>query len=350
MVSYEEAIQLILKNTPNQLGVKSLSLFNSLGYALAYNVYSKEDIPPFKISLIDGYAVKSEDLVQCNEDNPKELKLISVEKFEDYFKLKIKEGEAIKVYRGYYIPQGVNAIVEKEYVKEKGNKIIVYKSVKFGENIAEKGYEIKKNQIIAKSGEILVPSLIGLIAKSGHAKIKVFRKPKIYLVITGDEIVSPGRKLSEGKVWDSISYLIFSALRMDGFINIDWHRTGNNITKFMKVIKEALQYSDFIIISGGMFLEESDYLVNILENMGINRIFWGINVKSVKSLYFGTYENKPVFILTGKPASDLICYYEFIRPALLKSSGIKEIFLKEIEAKLTENLKGQYGVTDYFLW
>jgi molybdopterin molybdotransferase len=349
MINYKDAINTILKNIPDNLSIKKLSLFKTLGYALAMDIYSKEDIPTFRISKVNGYAVRSEDLKNCSENNPKELKLIRYEKIEDLFKIKINENEAVKVHTGYYVPEGANAVVAMESLKEKENHIIVFKSVKFGENIKEKGEEIKKNQLIAKTGEILTPPLISMIAKVGYASIRVYRKPKIYLIIAGEELITPGKELEIGLVWDPISYPLFTALRLDGFPQVKWFRVRGNVVKFRDVIDDGLRYSDFLIVCGSVFAEDKDYTKHFLENIDVKRVIWGINVKPAESLYFGTYDNKFVFVLPDDPFSALICYYEFVRPALLKASGFKEIFLKEIETKITTDLEGEAGIAELLL-
>jgi molybdopterin molybdotransferase len=313
------------------------------------DIYSKEDIPAFRSSKVNGYAVRSEDLKDCSENNPKELKLIRYEKIEDLFKIKINENEAVKIHTGYYVPEGANAVVAMENVKEKENKIIVFKSAKFGENIKEKGEEIKKNQLIAKTGEILTPPLISMIAKVGYASIRVYRKPKIYLIIAGEELITPGKELEIGLIWDPISYPLFTALKLDGFPQVKWFRVRGNVVKFRDVIDDGLRYSDFLIVCGSVFAEDKDYTKHFLENIDVKRVIWGINVKPAESLYFGTYEDKFVFVLPDDPILALICYYEFVRPALFKASGFKEIFLKEIEAKMTTSLEGEAGITELLL-
>jgi molybdopterin molybdotransferase len=104
-----------------------------------------------------------------------------------------------------------------------------------------------------------------------------------------------------------------------------------------------------LIVCGSVFAEDKNYTKHFLENIDVKRVFWGINVKPAESLYFGTYEDKFVFVLPDDPISALICYYEFVRPALLKASGFKEIFLKEIEAKITTDLEGEAGITELLL-
>jgi len=346
MISYEEAIKLILKNSENKIIVRK-KIRDCTGLILAEDIYAKEDIPPFRNSAVDGYAVRSYDLKECNERNPKILKIIGKINPGEYFNSKIKEGEAVKVMTGSYVPEGADSVCMKEFTEEEENFVKIFKPTKPMENIREKGEEVKKNQLVVKSGEVITPPLAGLIAKVGYSRINVIKKPDVSLLVTGNELLAPGKKLKNGKIWDANSYSLISALEFDGFKCKYWCRVRDDPVEFKNKMTTALKISDIIIISGGMSVGETDYVKDVFKEIKVKEIFWKVNIKPGKPLYFGKKDEKLIFGLPGNPASSLVCYYEFVRPALFKLSGYENLFLKEVEATLLEKIEAKTGRLEF---
>jgi len=326
MISTKQAINKILENK-TALESVDLKLINTLKYVLAKDVFSPISLPPFSQSAMDGYAISGE---------YESYKVVDEIKAGDTKTVKINNGEATRIFTGAKIPEGTTAIAKQEIVARKKDEITLLENVKKGTSIRKKGEEIKINQLAIKKGTTINPAAIGLLSSLGFTKINVFRKPKIKLIVTGNELVKPGEKFQEGKIYESNSVTIKSALISQGFdceisfVKDDFSETKNTIEK-------AINNNDLVIITGGISVGDYDFVGESLSEIGVKEVFYKVNQKPGKPLYYGEKENVKVFALPGNPAAALTCFYVYVLTALKLMTGNKTPLLEKKEAITTHN-------------
>lgn len=338
MISFEEALNLILDHTPILPPIeKNISEINS--DILAEDIRAKEDLPIFSNSAMDGFALRSEE----TRHTPVTLEVKGCIKAGDYPRIEVGKGEAVKIMTGAPMPEGADAVVMKEDTEERDEEVLVRKSIKKGENVRLKGEEIKKDQLTLKKGTWLNPSSLGFLAALGHEKVKVFNKPIVSLLITGSELVEPGRGLKPGEIWESNSTTLKAALAEVNIEPIFLGIARDSLLDLERRIQEGLKASDILLISGGISVGDYDFVREILLKLKINKIFWRVAVKPGKPTFFGKKGEKLVFGLPGNPVSALVTFLEFVRPAILKMGGHMDVLLHEREAILEEKLQKKGG-------
>lgn len=343
MIEFEEALNLVLKNTPVlPPGEKKVDEVH--GDILAEDIMAGEDHPLFSNSAMDGFALRAEDTLRA----PVRLKVTGCLKAGDAPKVRVRKGEAIKIMTGAALPGGADAVVMKEETEEKGNGVLVRKSVKAGENVRKKGEEIKKGQLALSKGKKLNTASIGFLASMGHEKVKVVQKPVVSLVVTGKELVNPGRKLKPGQIWESNSLTIQESLKEVAIEPVFLGISRDNTKDLEKRIRKGLESSDVLLISGGISVGDYDFVQDILLNSGVTEIFWRVAVKPGKPIFFGRKDKTLVFGLPGNPVSVLVAFLEFVQPVLLKMRGHRDLLLPEKEAVLEEPVKKERGRLQWF--
>ena len=259
-ISFEEARELV-KEYAKPLGEVLEDVEKSLGMVISQDIFSPIDIPPFTNSAMDGYAINTETL----KSYPVKLKIVGEVKAGDSKKIKLKEGQAIKIFTGAPVPDGADAVVEKELVKVEGEYIIVEKEIKKWRNLRFKGEEIKKGEKVIDKGTIITPAVAGFLSTLGIKKVKVFKKPRVSVIVTGGEILKPGQKLKFGKVHDSNSVSLKLALKENGIEDVAVRFSEDNLTKLKKIFKEEIKKSDILIFSGGISAGDYDYVRDLME-------------------------------------------------------------------------------------
>ncbi len=338
MITAEEARRLILENT-GLLEPIELALTEAKGYVLAQDVISTVNLPNFTNSAMDGYAVKSENTKEANETNPISLKVIGIVRAGDFPKFTIGEGEAAKIMTGAPIPDGADSVVMVEYTEEEDRFVKVKRSVDPGENIRYEGEEIKKGEIGLEKGVHLNSASIGFIAELGLSKILVHRKPRVALVVTGEEVVGPDEELRPGKIRDTNSLTLQSALSQELVEFKFMGRARDEVSDIKRKIENGLEWCDVLLVTGGVSVGDYDYVKEVLEKLAVKGLFWRVAQRPGGPLFFGKKDDKLVFGLPGNPASSLVCFYEHVRPALRKMAGKKDLFLLEFEALLMEEIR-----------
>lgn len=338
MISFEEALELVLSHT-SILPVCEKDIYEIKGDVLAEEIRARADVPIFSNSAMDGFALRSEDIVSC----PVSLKIKGCIKAGDFPSEKVDRGGAFKIMTGAPLPPGADAVVMLEETEEREGEVIIRKSAKKGENVRFKGEEIKKGQMALEKGTILDPASVGFLAALGWQDVKVYRRPLVSLLITGSELVKPGSELGPGQIWESNSALLRQALAEVNIRPIGLGLIPDQREKLGTSIQEGLNSSDILLISGGISVGDFDFVQDILLKCSIQKIFWRVAIKPGKPVFFGKKGRAMVFGLPGNPASVLVAYLQFVRPAILKMRGYREVLLKERVAVLMEDIKKKPG-------
>ncbi|MFT4754432.1 MAG: molybdopterin molybdotransferase [Salibacteraceae bacterium] len=316
MVSVEQALDLVRKNVP-VLGNETLPISHCLGRALAMDVFSKIDIPSFPQSAMDGYAVNALGDVEVGDS----FTMIGEVQAGDTNEIDITPGQAVRIFTGAAVPKDATTVVIQETITAQGSKITVNKMVADGANIRAQGEQIMRGDTGLQEGTVLTPSGIGFLAMMGYAKVKVIKKPIIHLVVTGNELVSPGEALKYGEIYESNSVTLASALAQYGYPVTKIHFVKDTYEETLSNLQIALNESDVVITSGGISVGDYDFVGRAFRELAVEEHFYKVKQKPGKPLFFATNKNTVVFALPGNPASALTSLYYYILPAVSQMSG-----------------------------
>ncbi|MGA7160284.1 MAG: gephyrin-like molybdotransferase Glp [Bacteroidota bacterium] len=321
MLTFEEALERILKHVRRLLPVK-LPIAKSLGLVLAEEIRSKGPIPLFDSSSVDGFAVRVQDIRGASEGHPVCLALQSTVSAGFGRTQSLKPLHAIKIMTGALLPKKADAVVMKEFVQAKGDAVAFSSGTKEGASLRRRGEEFRKGEIVFPKGTLVTPPVVGMCATLGLTSVKVYRKPRIALVVTGNELRSPSSKLRQGQIRDSNSYALAAALEAAGispFLKLQAHDDKKQISS---AFSRALKKADVVVSAGGVSVGDFDYVKQVLNDLRVKTIFWRIAMKPGKPNFFGTRGKKLVFALPGNPVSAMVSLETLVMPALRKMMGI----------------------------
>ncbi len=351
MIQFDEALQAILEQT-QPLNVIQRPLKECLGYTIAEPVIAMYDHPFFNNSAMDGYGVKSEDIENASKDSPVLLTIKETIQAGDYSETELTSNSAVKLFTGAPTPPGVNAVVMKEFCTEKEGRVLIHRPAKINENIRFQGEEFQKGQTVIAQGTTITPPVVGFLANLGSDQVKVYRKPKVSLLVTGNELIAPGRPLQPGQIYDSNSYALTAALNEMGINPVPVFYTKDDQAETRQKLNLALADQDVVITLGGISVGDYDFVKEVVEAEGVETVFWRIAIKPGKPVYFGRQQqggkNQLIFGLPGNPVSALVTFHQLIRPALLNMMGIPPHFsIQKTTAQLETPLKKRAGRLEF---
>jgi len=345
LISFEKAIEIVLKET-KICGVEKVDILKSLGRFIAEDIFSPFDMPPFKRSAMDGYAIKFDDLSNTKIFEIKDEIKAGEEKIVEY-----EKGKCVLIMTGAKIPEGFDTVIKfedtEEFVEEGKRKIKILKEIKKGENIAEKGEDFKKGDLLIKKGTFIDSGYMAIIAYCGIKKVLVYKKPEVGIIATGDEVKKIGEKLREGEIYDCNSYSIYGLVLKYGGIPEILGIAKDNKRSLKRYIEKGLE-KDILILSGGVSEGKYDFVVDVFKEIGIEMKFWKVAVKPGKPTFFGKKGKTLIFGLPGYPVSTYINFENLVRPAILKMQGKKNFDRFKVVGILASDVENK-GDRDEFL-
>lgn len=320
MITIKEALNIIKDSTKN-IGIEKVDLMSSLNRVLAEDIYSKDTLPPFNKSAMDGYAIKFEDTLNCSEENEVRLNIIGTIKAGDYYTDELRHGDALKIMTGAAVPNGANAVIQIEKVSIDNDIVTITEVVKLDTNIIKMGEEIKEGDIALTKGKLIRPTEIGFLASLGYSKVEVYKKPKVAILTTGDELLSIDSPLENGKIRNSNEYSLMALCK-----NLDVEYISLGIVADDKyILKEkmifALKEADIVITSGGVSAGDFDFIEDVLNEIGADTKITSVAIKPGKPITFATIDNKLIFGLPGNPLSVITTFDTFVKPAIKNVMG-----------------------------
>ncbi|WP_103069453.1 molybdopterin molybdotransferase MoeA [Aquimarina sediminis] len=335
MVTVEKALELTNSNINKTDVIITILISEALGYVLAKDILSPINMPPFRQSAMDGYALGSID--------EKTYNLIGEVKAGDDTDPKIGQGEAIRIFTGAPAPAGAKAVVMQEKVAIQNSQVILQEPVAVSANIRPLGEQIKEKDIALSEGTAITAAGIGYLASLGITHVDVYQKPSIAIIATGNELVPPGQVLKHGQIYESNSIMLSAALAQKGFDDISFFKVEDEYDVTLSLIENTINNYDLVLISGGISVGDYDFVGKALNVLDVEEVFYKVKQKPGKPLYFAKKQRTTIFALPGNPASALSCFYIYVLPTLLKISGLRDHYLKRGSATSTANYvkKGQ---------
>jgi len=349
LISVEEAENRLMENFKDfQLGIEEVHILECADRILAEDVISDIDVPEFNRSTVDGYAIKSQDSNGASETIPSLLNIVGKVEVGQVPNKSIKSGEAMYIPTGGMIPEGADGVVMIEHTEKLDEEnLMIYKSISPHENVIYKGDDIKKGEIIVGRGRRLTPETIGVLAALGRSKIKVYKRPKFYIISTGDEIVDIDEELQLGKVRDINTYTLYSLI-----VKLGGQVVGKAIVKdqyelLRAQVEKALEISDMVLISGGSSVGTRDYTAKVVNSFNGEGVFvHGMAIKPGKPTIIGEARGKVIFGLPGHPVSSIVVFKTLVETFVKRKMGVRE-YTPRIRAVLDFNCHSSPGKRTY---
>ena len=336
MIQVNEALTFVAENS-SKMPLQKIAVKKALGYVLAETVYSPIAMPPFRQSAMDGYAFI--------HSRKHQYDVVSSSQAGDHSNIKLKENEAVRIFTGAFVPDDADTVVMQEHVMANDNSILIAKMPEQFANVRAKGEQIDKDGIVFEANTLITPAAIGFLACLGITEITVYKKPKVAILVTGNELVKPGKKLPKGKIYESNSVMLEAALQTIGVNKTKVFKVKDNLKATKEALKDILKKYDVVLVSGGISVGDYDFVKEALLKNGVEELFYKINQKPGKPMFFGSKKETLVFALPGNPASSLTNFYVYVYPAIRNRMGFSDIHLPKLVRKLNAGISNNSGKT-----
>ena len=334
LMSYDDALEVVIESA-KPLPLERVSFTQALGRVLEEDVFSDSDKPIFDNSAMDGYAVMWDDIKDASEENPVKLCLIGEVSAGSYQEIKRERGTAIRIFTGAPMPEGYDCVVPVEHTSLEDGYVVIRSSFKRWANVRKRGEEIREGELVLKKGTYVRGYELGILASVNKAVFSVYRRPKVGILSTGDEIVDVGEPIERpSQIRTSNNYTLYGLALGCGAVAYNLGIVKDD----PQAIKEALQNIedyDVFLTTGGVSMGEKDYVQYLVRELGIDLKFHKLRIKPAKPVLFGTYgDGKLFFGLPGNPVSCAIAFDILVKPALMKMMGRDDYMPKKFKAVL----------------
>lgn len=341
-ITVDEARDRILAAIRSLPGVET-PLDGAFGLVLARDVVANQDLPPFDNSAMDGFALIAADTENASDVAPVTLTVSGEIPAGHALPGRVGAGQAIRIMTGAPIPVGADAVerVENTERQGSGDRIAVRKPVEPGANIRPTGEDVHAGDVVLRAGTRLHPGAIGLLAATGHARVAVHRRPRVGVLVTGDEVVMPGEPLGPGQIWNSNGPLITAQIRQCGGEPVQLGVATDSAESVRARITEAGDL-DLLVTTGGVSVGDFDIVKDVLRADG-DVALWNLRIRPGKPLAFGLLGDTPVLGLPGNPVAAAVAFWQFGRAAILAMLGHPDVRMPEIEARLCDRVANRGG-------
>ncbi len=352
MIDLDEARSAVLDRA-EPLPATKATLESALGCVLAMPVCTMLDLPSFDNSAVDGFGAHVDDVAGASERSPIRLELAgTVRAGEDVSGVALPKGKALKIMTGAAAPADVEAVIMREYCREERDCVHIQRPAKPGENIRCKGEEFQHGQQVLDAGTRVTPAAVGLLATVGLTEVEVHRKPRVAVLVTGDELVKPGTPLKPGQIYESNSFALAAILREMGIADVQMLHLRDEREVITEGIRESLDGSDVLITVGGVSVGDFDYVKEAMADLGVEQIFWKINMKPGKPNFVGVYRKESgadtlVFGLPGNPVSAQVSFHHLVKPAILQMIGVANVDRQGLLAELATDVQHKPGRREF---
>ncbi|EJL6725318.1 bifunctional molybdopterin-guanine dinucleotide biosynthesis adaptor protein MobB/molybdopterin molybdotransferase MoeA [Vibrio alginolyticus] len=330
---------LSLVNTVTE--IEACKIENAYGRVLAEHIVSPVNVPQYTNSAMDGYAIRSDDV-----DRDSYQVVVEVMAGHAYDQ-PLDVGQAVKIMTGAPTPRNGDTVVMREQASQEGDKVTFNgANIKAGQNVRQAGEDLAIGSDVFTAGTRLASPEMGMIASLGFGEANVFRKVKVAVFSTGDEVQAPGTEQKANSIYDSNRFTIMGMLEKLGCEILDFGILEDNEKLMIEALENASAQADVVMTSGGVSVGDADYIKLALDKLG-QIDFWRINMRPGRPLAFGQINNKPFFGLPGNPVAVMVSFINFVEPALRKMQGEQGWKPLKVNAIATENLRSRQGRTEF---
>ena len=315
MIPYEEALAITEKYKPS-CGTEYLPFMDSLGRCLAEDIISDINMPPFNKTAVDGYACRREDI-------DKELIITGIIQAGSSASKKVEQGECVKIMTGAAIPEGANWVFMVEDAREKNGRV-KFTGKEGKDNIAKMGEDIRKGDIVLRSGRLIKPQDIALMATVGAVKVAVKKQLMVGIISTGNELVEPDNKPSDSQIRNSNAYQLIAQTIRAGAQALYYGIAPDSEEETFKMLTVAVNECDIVLLTGGVSMGDYDKVPDVLKRADVNIIFDRIAVQPGKPTTFGVHDEALVFGLPGNPVSSFVQFEMFVKPMIYRAMGVND--------------------------
>jgi molybdopterin molybdotransferase len=341
-LSVAAAQQCVLESVA-AFGAEQVKLEQSLGRVLAEEVRANRDQPPYDISAMDGYALRSADLAGV----PATLEIIEDIKAGDMPTKTLAPGQCARIMTGAPMPQGADAVIRVEDTEALAdNRVQINLAVKPGNDIRRLGENMRNGEVVLAPGTAITPGVIGVLATVKRAQVQVYRRPRVAILSTGNELEGLDEPVDPNKIPNSNSYALMAQVQALGIEPALLGIARDDPDELARYLRRGLEY-DVLLVSGGTSVGVHDYVRPTIEALGAQMLFWRVAMKPGHPVAFGKVGEKIIFGLPGNPVSSMVCFEEFVVPALRRMMGHARTHRRTLSARMTHNVKHQPGRTEF---
>jgi molybdenum cofactor synthesis domain-containing protein len=311
------------------------------GRVLAEDLVAPQDVPRFARALMDGYAVRAEETAGATAERPVTFRLLETIYTGRTPSLPVEAGACAGIATGAPMPAGADAVVMVEHTSSDGHHITVRQAVSPRQNVGRAGSDLVAGEVALREDTVLSPARLGVVAALGFDEVRVFERPRVAILSTGDEIVAPGGALGPAQIFDSNTAALASAVRQHGGVPVIAPRVGDDRRALAEAFERCLD-ADMVLFSGGTSVGERDYLLEIIEAAGAV-VFEGLKLKPGRPTVFAIVAGRPVFGMPGNPVSCLTNTYLLVAPMLRRMARLPASVAKTVLARLSARVESPAG-------
>ena len=337
----EQALEALLGHAEAIEEIEYVTLFQARGRVLAEDMKAGFDNPPFDRSPIDGYACKAEDLTDASKEHPVQLKVLEEIDAGQYSRITVEKGQAVRIMTGAAIPRGCDCCVRQEDTDYGEDVVRIYSPVKQWQNYCYQGEDFKNGTVLLTKGTKIGFIEAGILASMGKTKILVYRRAKVAILTTGDEVIEPGKPLIPGKIYDCNQSLLAARIEEFGADLVEVTSIEDRPQAMTEAIWRIAPSVDLIVTTGAVSVGKKDIMHEALEKAEAKRIFWHIQMKPGMPTLFSMYQDTPVISLSGNPFGVAVSIDLLLRPVLHKMT--QDEALKTVRKKCL--LKNEFSKT-----
>ncbi|MFZ1889129.1 MAG: gephyrin-like molybdotransferase Glp [Candidatus Binataceae bacterium] len=345
MISCDDALRIVLEAVA-PLGVERVPLLDALDRVLAEEIRSSRDIPGFDNSAMDGYAVRAADIATASEAHPVRLSVVETVPAGRMPEHQVGPGECARTMTGAPIASGADAIVQVERTRGDGSIVEILAPAEAAAFVRPRGEDLRAGESVMSPGKMLSPADMGMLASLSRSMVGVYRRPRVAIVATGDELIDIDQQPTGAQVVNSSAYALSGAVREAGGEAAILRVARDTKDEVRERLEEAMAF-DVVLSTGGVSVGQFDFVKGVLDDLGMRRLFHGVAQKPGRPLKFGLVGARPVFGLPGNPVSTLVCFYLYVGPALRRMAGRGEVGLARVSARCAAEIKLANNLTEF---
>ena len=342
MISVEQAQAKVLERIATLEPVR-VGVLESLGCVLAADITSDVDVAPFDNSAMDGYAVRAVDTLGAAEDSPVVLRVVEHIPAGAFPRVPVGPGEATRIMTGAPVPEGADSIVMVERTEGlenaggAGGTVAIRQAASAGDHVRRRGEDVRAGDVVLRAGEVVGPAAVGLMSAVGAPMVDVYRRPRVAIVATGDELVDITEKPGPGMIRNSNSFSLAAQVLSAGGEPHVLDVARDNVEDTTALLSRAPEF-DLMVSTGGVSMGDFDVVKGVLEQIG-EMDFWKVAMRPGAPQTYGTIGGTPFFGLPGNPTSTMVGFELFVRPAIRKMRGFAELYRPRTSAVLAEDVR-----------